>query len=327
MAATQTYVEPACEKARLGTRGDRDRKRNYGANDGSESVGDAVDDAPGKERRKHTGDRMNGQGGEQRTAEPKPIAAERPGNAELFTIFHHEEYDELQPDDPKDVGPIRPVALKAAAQTHTKRHDQPGEQCRNHTRMVVVVVPDGTAEPAAIGQTLHERIAQRRGENCDAAQIPGSAHCTHALRKKSSADLHGTAQPRPRCIPACGRGYTRAMRATWKPHEKHGRLTTQSDLPDSVYAFPKERKEPLTDARHVRNAIARFDQVEGVSKAERDLAFANIRKAAEHYGVDLTERSAAAVGVHPQSAANKRKRTAARQTTSRKKKTTRKTAR
>jgi hypothetical protein len=37
--------------------------------------------------------------------------------------------------------------------------------------------------------------------------------------------------------------------ATWKPHEKHGRLTMQSDLPDSVYAFPKQRKEPLTDAQ------------------------------------------------------------------------------
>ena len=44
-------------------------------------------------------------------------------------------------------------------------------------------------------------------------------------------------------------------KATWKPHEKHGRLTKQSDLPDSVYAFPKQRKEPLTDARHVRNAV------------------------------------------------------------------------
>jgi hypothetical protein len=49
--------------------------------------------------------------------------------------------------------------------------------------------------------------------------------------------------------------------ATWKAHEKHGRLTMQSDLPDSVYAFPEQRKEPLTDAQHVRNAVARFDQV------------------------------------------------------------------
>lgn len=77
------------------------------------------------------------------------------------------------------------------------------------------------------------------------------------------------------------------MKATWKPHEKSGRLTAQSDLPDSVYAFPKQRKEPLTDARHVRNAIARLDQVEDVSKADRDLAFANIKKAAKHYDIEL----------------------------------------
>lgn len=83
-------------------------------------------------------------------------------------------------------------------------------------------------------------------------------------------------------------------------------------MPDSVYAFPKQRKEPLTDARHVRNAIARLDQVEDVSAADRELAFANIKKAAEHYGIELTESSAQDVGVHPQSAANKRKRTAAR---------------
>jgi hypothetical protein len=90
------------------------------------------------------------------------------------------------------------------------------------------------------------------------------------------------------------------IRATWKPHEKSGRLTTQSDLPESVYAFPKQRKEPLTDASHVRNAIARLDQVKDVSATDRELAFANIRSAAKHYGVELTETSAADVGVHPQ---------------------------
>jgi hypothetical protein len=89
------------------------------------------------------------------------------------------------------------------------------------------------------------------------------------------------------------------MNATWRPHEKHGELTTQSDLPDSVYAFPKERKEPLTDAKHVRNAVARFDQVIGVSDAERELAFKNIEKAAKHYGVDLTETSWRDLGKHP----------------------------
>jgi hypothetical protein len=88
--------------------------------------------------------------------------------------------------------------------------------------------------------------------------------------------------------------------ATWKPHEKHGRLTTQSDLPDSVYAFPKQRKEPLTDAQHVRNAVARFDQVIDVSDADRALAFANIEKAANHYGVKLAETSWHDLGIHPQ---------------------------
>jgi hypothetical protein len=99
------------------------------------------------------------------------------------------------------------------------------------------------------------------------------------------------------------------MRATWKPHEKHGRLTQQGDLPDTVYAFPKQRKEPLTDASHVRNAVARFDQVTGVSQADRKLAFANIKRAAHHYGVDLSEASSQELGAHPQrgrSAAAKR---------------------
>jgi hypothetical protein len=86
--------------------------------------------------------------------------------------------------------------------------------------------------------------------------------------------------------------------ATWKAHEKHGQLTTQSDLPHSVYAFPKQRKEPLTDAQHVRNAIARFDQVIDVSDADRALAFANIERAAKHYGVNLFETSWHDLGGH-----------------------------
>ena len=88
--------------------------------------------------------------------------------------------------------------------------------------------------------------------------------------------------------------------ATWKPHEKHGRLTMQSDLPDSVYAIPKQRKEPLTDAQHVRNAVARFHQVIGVSDADRALAFANIEKAANYDDVNLAETSWNDLGIRPQ---------------------------
>ena len=81
------------------------------------------------------------------------------------------------------------------------------------------------------------------------------------------------------------------MKTTWKPHDDDKSLSTEErkSLPESVYAFPKERKEPLTNASHVRNAIARFDQVKDVSDAERDQAFANIKAAAKYYGVEVTE--------------------------------------
>jgi hypothetical protein len=46
---------------------------------------------------------------------------------------------------------------------------------------------------------------------------------------------------------------TQRVKATWIPHEKHGRLTKQSDLPETVFAFPAQRKEPLTDATRKRH--------------------------------------------------------------------------
>ena len=81
------------------------------------------------------------------------------------------------------------------------------------------------------------------------------------------------------------------MQATWVPYTEEGVIRNRAELPDSVFAFPRQRKEPLTDASHVRNALARFDQVEGVSDADRDLAFANIKAAAAYYGVDVRETS------------------------------------
>jgi hypothetical protein len=59
----------------------------------------------------------------------------------------------------------------------------------------------------------------------------------------------------------------------------------------SHYAFPKEEKEPLNDAAHVRNAIARFNQVKGVTDSERDEAWTRIKAAAKKFGVDLKEES------------------------------------
>lgn len=62
-------------------------------------------------------------------------------------------------------------------------------------------------------------------------------------------------------------------------------------LGHETFAFAKQRKEPLNDARHVRNAVARFDQVEGVTDAERDEAWKRIQAAAKRFGVELEERS------------------------------------
>lgn len=65
----------------------------------------------------------------------------------------------------------------------------------------------------------------------------------------------------------------------------------RDNLDEDKFAFPKQRKEPLNDADHVRNAIARFDQVEGVSDDERDEAWKRIKKAAEKYDVEVSEKS------------------------------------
>jgi hypothetical protein len=82
-----------------------------------------------------------------------------------------------------------------------------------------------------------------------------------------------------------------AKKTAAKTTRKRTGLSTaqQNRLPESAFAFPKERKEPLNDARHVRNAIARFDQVEGVSDAERDRAWKRIKTAAKKLDVDVDE--------------------------------------
>jgi len=67
-------------------------------------------------------------------------------------------------------------------------------------------------------------------------------------------------------------------------------------VPTGSFAFPKQRKEPLENAAHVRNAIARFNQVEGVTDAERDEAWKHIKAAARKFGVEMKEESWREVG-------------------------------
>ena len=65
----------------------------------------------------------------------------------------------------------------------------------------------------------------------------------------------------------------------------------RDNLDEDQFAFPKERREPLSNASHVRNAIARFDQVNNVSDDDRDRAWSRIKKAAKKHGVEVHEKS------------------------------------
>jgi hypothetical protein len=65
----------------------------------------------------------------------------------------------------------------------------------------------------------------------------------------------------------------------------------RDNLDDDKFAFPDQRKEPIENASHVRNAIARFNQVEGVSDDDRDAAWKRIKKAAKKYDVEVSEES------------------------------------
>jgi Adenylosuccinate lyase C-terminus len=144
---------------------------------------------------------------------------------------------------------------------------------RRLARRSLATVPDEGDEPRARG-------ASDRRPQLDAGGLGARARTGLAMKRPEETEM--------------------PSKTTWTPQETHGRLTKQSDLPDAVFAFPKQRKEPLTDAQHVRNAVARFDQVTGVSDSDRALAFANIEKAAEYYGVNLSETDWHQLGVHPQ---------------------------
>ena len=66
---------------------------------------------------------------------------------------------------------------------------------------------------------------------------------------------------------------------------------TRELISDTKFAFPEQRKEPLENASHVRNAVARLAQVKDVTEAERRAAWKRIQSAAKRYGVELQKAS------------------------------------
>lgn len=67
-------------------------------------------------------------------------------------------------------------------------------------------------------------------------------------------------------------------------------------LDKGSFAFTKQRKEPLENASHVRNAIARFNQVKDVSDEDRDAAWKRIKVAAKRFDVEVGEKSWREIG-------------------------------
>ena len=58
-------------------------------------------------------------------------------------------------------------------------------------------------------------------------------------------------------------------------------------LPDSAFAFSRQRELPLVDEEFVRRAIADFGPVLDATPEELRRAAANIRAAAAHFGVNV----------------------------------------
>ena len=133
-------------------------------------------------------------------------------------------------------------------------------------------------------------LPQRLATLADPRHRRGKRHpFVSVLLVACSAVLAGARSPEP--IADAGR--SRVLKTLVNGDVVMARLDQEDrdHLSGKQYAFPKERKEPLEDARHVRNAVARFDQVEGVTDAERDAAWKRIQKAAKKYDVKLEERS------------------------------------
>lgn len=160
-----------------------------------------------------------------------------------------------------------------------KKPRNPSTECHPEIRSVVPeVVPDDPAPHGALPRCRPGRWSGRMQaeihDRCDQDCYEGGGR---------DPEAHSL----PVLVPA------RGLQARGGPY-KEVTMSALSEkqrenLPDSEFAFPRERKEPIPDADHVRDALARFDQVEGVSNKERDEAWQRILAAAKKFGVDVHE--------------------------------------
>jgi len=82
---------------------------------------------------------------------------------------------------------------------------------------------------------------------------------------------------------------------TWEPlpatydQNDNGKLDPRErrELPDTAFAFTRQRELPLLDEEFVRAAIAEFGPTLDATPDELRTAAANIRAAAAHFGVNV----------------------------------------
>ena len=84
---------------------------------------------------------------------------------------------------------------------------------------------------------------------------------------------------------------------TWKPlaatydQNDNGKLDPRERraLPDSAFAFARQRELPLVDEEFVRAALSAFGRLLDATDEECRTAARNIRAAAEHFGVPVPD--------------------------------------
>ena len=80
-----------------------------------------------------------------------------------------------------------------------------------------------------------------------------------------------------------------AIAEAWVTYISLAKLDTaaREKIPSEKFAVPGKRKLPIHDCAHVRNAMARFNQTQGLTSAEKAAARRRILAAAKKCGIEV----------------------------------------
>lgn len=147
--------------------------------------------------------------------------------------------------------------------------------------------PDGMPE---IPQPAKEKRENENGCDCDCSECEDD-NC-------EGCTMDGCDDPE--CAAAgCPMQEGRSGKKKGEKREAKTKTVDGVEHPASDFAHVGDPKDPSTwkllihDAAHVRNALARFNQVQGLSKEEKDAAYKKILAAAKKFGIKVSEENAA----------------------------------